>query len=110
MNWQYTLHQKYQEVDVHLHLISTWIMEELWLPSELVGIHSYCPISSIETPWRVRVLDVSTGIVTPFFFQTYVISSGIPLAVISRVILEPASAVTSPDELVMYAEANLEIK
>ena len=110
MNWQYTLHQKYQEVDVHLHLISAWIMEELWLPSELLGTHSYFPISSIEKPRRVRVLDVSPGIVTPFFFHTYVISSGIPLAVISRVILEPASAVTSPDELVMYAEANLEIK
>ena len=51
------------------------------------------------------MLDVSPGIITPFFFHTYVISLGSPLAVTVRVILEPASAVTSPDELVMYAEA-----
>ena len=51
------------------------------------------------------MLDVSPGIITPFFFHTYVISPGSPLAVISRVISEPASAVASPEELVMYAEA-----
>ena len=32
-------------------------------------------------------------------------SSGSPLAVTVRVTSEPASAVTSPNELVMYAEA-----
>ena len=51
------------------------------------------------------MLDVSPGIITPFFFHTYVILLGSPLALTSRVTSEPASAVTSPVELVMYAEA-----
>ena len=80
-------------------------MEELWLPTELLGIHSYCPISSPDTSFRMRVLDVSPGIITPFFFHTYVISSGSLLAVTVRVTLEPASAIKSPEELVMCAEA-----
>ena len=62
-------------------------------------------MSSPDTLLRVRVLDVSPGIITPFFLHTYVISSGSPLAVTIRVTSEPASAVKSPEELVMYAEA-----